>query len=113
MDRSHLAPRDEMSERLVRTREAFGKSQTDFARGAGIGLKAYSNYENGYRVGLDAAIKLCQAYSLSLDWIYFGTYAGLPASVQERIRNYRPGSQPVDGRINTVRQFRRRTSDGN
>lgn len=81
-----------MSRRLRETREALGHPKAaPFAKAAGINPSAYSNYENGFRIGLDAAIKLCETYELSLDWIYFGEPAALlsmPAGVAEKIRAF-------------------------
>ena len=81
-----------MSRRLRETREALGEfNAAKFARAAGLGARAYSNYENGYRIGIDAAIALCETYNLSLDWIYFGEPAALlsmPSGVADKIRAY-------------------------
>jgi transcriptional regulator with XRE-family HTH domain len=83
------SPRDVICERLRDTRAALGHTnQADYARRAGISPTAYNNYEHGYRIGLEAALKLCDAYNLSLDWIYFGDTANLPTAVSDKIREY-------------------------
>lgn len=90
----------ETSRRLRETRLALGyDNATKYAREAGIGGKTYLNYENGYRPGLREAIKLCEHYHLSLDWIYFGEPSALlsmPADVVDKIRNYKsvPSTKP-------------------
>ncbi len=88
-----------MSRRLRETRAALGEANAaEFARKAGLSTNAYSNYENGYRIGLDAAVALCETYHLSLDWIYFGEPSALlsmPSGVADKIRAHlsRPSAQ--------------------
>ena len=76
-----------IARRLVTARLSSGKSQAEYARSAGISPTAFNNYENGYRIGIDAAMALCARYELSLDWIYFGRKEGLAPDVRERLAN--------------------------
>ena len=38
------------------------------------------------RIGVDAALKLCAAYDLSLDWIYRGLNGQLPHGLAKRLQ---------------------------
>jgi DNA-binding XRE family transcriptional regulator len=72
--------------RLELTRESLGLNAGDFAKRAGIGKSAYSNYTSGERAPtLAQAIKLCDAYELTLDWIYRGDPSGLKYNLAEQI----------------------------
>jgi len=62
-----------IGERLRLSREALRKSQTEFARDAGINLSAYNQYELGKkRPSPETVALICDAYNLTADWIYFG-----------------------------------------
>lgn len=68
-----------IGERLRRTREALGYNAGEFAKAAGILQSAYSQYETGTRrLTLVQAVKLCDKYSLTLDWLYRDEVSGLP-----------------------------------
>ena len=72
--------------RLELTRSALRLKITEFAEGAGIGKSAYSNYKKGDRTpDLESAIKLCERYELTLDWIYRGDPSGLKYNLAEQI----------------------------
>lgn len=89
--RLQAAHRAEISKRIRRLWRSADSDQADFARGAGISPTAFNNYCKGSRVGLDAAIKLCVRYGLTLDWIYFGLVtSALPPDVREKIANAQP-----------------------
>lgn len=66
--------------RLLATRLALGyEKQKDFAAKAGVSPTAYNNWEGAVkRPGVEAAIQLCTAFGLTLDWIYRGDASGLP-----------------------------------
>ena len=83
-----LTNRDEagIAYRLELTRAIKGGSQKKFAGKAGIKDNAYSQYKNGTnQISLDAANALCDAHSLTLDWIYRGDAAGLDKSDRDAI----------------------------
>ena len=65
--------------RLKQTREAVGRSQADWCRMVGITPQAWSNCEMGRNlISHEAALKICVATGVSLDWIYRGLRSGLP-----------------------------------
>jgi len=81
---------DETGERLRMVRDALGLPQGTFCKRAGIGQSAYSQYESGERrCSLDAGIKLCHRYGLTLDWIFMGDHTALPASLVEAMNAVR------------------------
>ncbi len=68
-----------IGERLRLTRACYGLTQGEFAEGAGIARHTYNQYENGKkRPSLETATALCDAYGLTLDWIFHGRVEGLP-----------------------------------
>lgn len=72
--RSKLA----IGQRLDLTRLALGLSQVDFCRRAGIAPNTFNQYKSGKnRPVLDEAYEICDAFNLTLDWIYFGDPSGL------------------------------------
>lgn len=61
-------------------REALGHSQGAFARLVDISQPALANYESGLRrPELNKAIQIVTKTGATLDWIYLGDRAGLPA----------------------------------
>ena len=68
-----------IAHRLRATRAALGLEQAPFCRRAGIAPNTYNQFERAKgRPSLDMALKLCDAYGLTLDWIYRGDPSGLP-----------------------------------
>ena len=83
-----LDPKSEeaVGQRLQLTREALDMKIGEFAKGAGIAFNTYSQYESGNRIPiLKNAIKLCERYELTLDWIYRGDPSGLKYNLAEQI----------------------------
>ncbi len=79
-------PKD-VSRRLVRTRKALGLNQEDFGEGAGLSQPRYNQYEAGGRLlTMAAALKLCERYALTLDWLYRGDPSGLPKRLYDALR---------------------------
>ena len=77
-EREALRSPHSIGERLSLMRNVFGMTQTDFGKGAGSKKSTYNQYEKGKeRPSLDEAIKLCDKYGLTLDWIYLGDTRGL------------------------------------
>jgi transcriptional regulator with XRE-family HTH domain len=73
--------------RLTLTRRAFGAQQQAFAERAGVNASAYNQYERGTRVvSGQHAHRLCDAYQLTLDWIYRGDPSGLRHQTWDVIR---------------------------
>lgn len=76
--------------RLELTREALGLSQREFAKAGEIGETAYSNYKKGAReTPIHFAIKLCDHFDLTLDWIYRGDPSGLRYRLANKINESR------------------------
>ena len=64
--------------RLRLTRRVFGLKQKEFSKRANVGNSAYNQFENGVqRPSFERATALCDAYHLTLDWIYLGDMRGL------------------------------------
>lgn len=78
-----------VARRLAATRAALNEGdQQKFAEGAGLKQNAYNQYESAKRlISLNAAIKLCDAYHLTLDWIYRGDPSSLPYGLATMLRN--------------------------
>ena len=87
--RDGVHSQDAIAARLRATRRALGAdNQQEFGDQAGILQSNYSQYENGHkRPSVDAAIALCEAYNLTLDWIYRGDPSGLPYKLAAAIQN--------------------------
>jgi DNA-binding XRE family transcriptional regulator len=72
----------DVAERLAITRDAMGWSQAELCRRSGISKQSWNNAETAdERISVDNAIKLCRATHVTLDWVYRGTRALLPANV--------------------------------
>ncbi|NOU05334.1 MAG: helix-turn-helix transcriptional regulator [Hyphomicrobiaceae bacterium] len=84
----------EIGRRLALTRQVMGLQQNEFCDRAQIAPNTYNQYENGKkRPSIDNAIKLCDAYHLTLDWIFRGDPSGLryeTADAIKAVRNARP-----------------------
>jgi transcriptional regulator with XRE-family HTH domain len=75
-----------IGERLRLTREALELKPGEFAGGAGIAKSTYSQWESGTRLpDLQFAMRLCDRYGLTLDWIYLGHLACLPYALAVKI----------------------------
>lgn len=79
-----------VAERLRITRDALGLKQGAFGQAADIKRNTYNQYETGKNlISLDEAHKLCDAHSLTLDWIYRGDASGLRYDLAEAIKAIR------------------------
>lgn len=68
--------------RLKASRLALGLNQTEFCKGAGIATNTYNQVETGRgRPSLETAMAICDAFGLTLDWIYRGDPSGLPYKI--------------------------------
>lgn len=71
-----------IAHRLRMTREALGLNQTELCERAGVKRNTYNQWEQGKgRPQIDEAQKLCDAFNITLDWIYRGDPSGLPHKV--------------------------------
>jgi transcriptional regulator with XRE-family HTH domain len=75
-----------IGERLRLTRQVSGLGQGEFGRRAGLAANTYNQLEQGKKgPSLQNAIALCEAYDLTLDWIYRGDVSGLPYKLVDAI----------------------------
>ncbi len=93
---SMIDPRDtgdltkDVARRLAAARTALGMDQQDFGTRAGLSQPQYNQFEKGKRLlTLTAAMKLCDEYNLTLDWLYRGDPSGLPYALAKAIRGER------------------------
>lgn len=79
------APFIDVGERLARLRASQSDlSQKAWAEKHGFNGTQYNNWETGKRrIPVDAAEKLCDAYGLTLDFVYRGRRDGLPESIRK------------------------------
>lgn len=83
---THQSAVPEISRRLRILRATTGLSQQKFATTCGLEYRQWNNFEQGSRIGIDAAMSLAKHYGLSLDWIYLGNPAGMPYGIMEQIK---------------------------
>ena len=78
--------KEAMCKRLELTRNALKLAPGVFATQAGIPKNTYSQYETGVRMPrIDFALRLCERYELTLDWIYRGDPSGLKYNLADQI----------------------------
>jgi transcriptional regulator with XRE-family HTH domain len=71
-----------------------GLKQNEFCGRAEIATNTYNQYEKGKRLPrVEHAIALCDAYNLTLDWIYRGDPSGLPYETADAIKTLRQARQ--------------------
>lgn len=64
----------ETGRRIKAFRVASGMSQTELARHLGFNVTQYANWETGIRrPSIEAAIVICDAFDVTLDWLFRGT----------------------------------------
>jgi transcriptional regulator with XRE-family HTH domain len=69
-----------MAARLKLTRRALGLSQAELCRRADLSRTTYNQWERGRgRPDVHYVIRLCEAFDITLDWIFRGETRGLPA----------------------------------
>ncbi len=79
---------DEVAKRLTLARRAYDLDQRDFGTRAGLSQPQYNQFETGKRLlTLQAAMRLCDEYNLTLDWLYRNEPSGLPADLWLRMRS--------------------------
>jgi transcriptional regulator with XRE-family HTH domain len=88
-----IDPRDtgdlaaDVARRLAAARAALNLDQQQFGTRAGLSQPQYNQFEKGKRLlTLSAAMKLCDEYNLTLDWLYRGDPSGLPYGFAKTIR---------------------------
>jgi transcriptional regulator with XRE-family HTH domain len=84
-----------IAQRMKLLRLTTGLSVADFAHEASIGRTMWHNIEAGVsRIGIDAAINLCDKYHITLDWIYRGHDGMLPHGLAKRLQEVDQTSEP-------------------
>jgi len=77
--------------RLAAVRKALGLNQIEFAAPANLSQPQYNQFENGKRLlTVEAALRLCAVYSLSMDYLYRGDIGGLPMRLVALLRERAP-----------------------
>jgi transcriptional regulator with XRE-family HTH domain len=72
--------------RLRLTRKVLGGNQRDFAAKAGIGNSTYNQYETATTYpSWEEAMRLCDTYKLTLDWIFRGNASGLRREIENAL----------------------------
>lgn len=67
--------------RIQSLRIEAGMSQADFAKSLGVNVTQYGNWETGFRQpSVAAAIRICEAHDVTLDWLFRGIITHRPAS---------------------------------
>ncbi len=78
--------KEAIGKRLQLTRRALSLTPGAFASAADIPKNTYSQYESGARTpNLLFAIRLCDRFELTLDWIYRGDPSGLKYTLADQI----------------------------
>lgn len=77
-------PYADIGDRLKWHRDLLGVDQAEYVkRMKTVKRSAYSNWEVGSsRLSLNGAIEVCEAYGLSLDFLYFGNADTLPMALR-------------------------------
>lgn len=77
----------EVSKRLTLLREALEiPTHVEFAARYGFSMAQWNNFERGFALPRDSAIRLVQQiHGLSLDWLYFGNTAGMASGLLRKI----------------------------
>jgi len=83
----------DVARRLRRARLALHLDQQEFGTRAGLSQPQYNQFENGKRLlTLAAALRLCNEYGLTLDWLYRGDPSGLAYRLATAIRDLKDGA---------------------
>lgn len=78
---------DAIGRRLALTRQVLGFQQNEFCDRAKIAANTYNQYEKDKkRPSVPNAIQLCEAYDLTLDWIFRGDPSGLRYETADAIK---------------------------
>lgn len=78
---------DSSAKRLKHLRRCFNlKTQTELATKIGITTSEVNHFETGRRpINLNAANRIREHFSITLDWIYHGDRSGLTEVVADRL----------------------------
>jgi transcriptional regulator with XRE-family HTH domain len=77
-----------IARRMQLLRMTTGLSISEFARETGIARTMWHNIESGFsRISVDAAMKLCDKYTLTLDWVFRGDDRYLTKDLTKRLED--------------------------
>jgi transcriptional regulator with XRE-family HTH domain len=77
----------DIGDRLEKVRLAYGISQAEFARRIGVKSHTYNGWLTGEkRPSVDTAIDICEAFDLTLDYLYRGKARTLSVQLEHAIR---------------------------
>ena len=94
IEKRHLR---EIAARLLAGQEALGLNAVSVCRLAGIKTNTYSQWVNAKgRPQLDEAMRLCDTFGYTLDWIYLGDPSGLPYALASKLGL--PGAPPPEAK---------------
>jgi len=75
-----------VGQRIMVTRLAIGITQRAFAMPLGVTREAQTQYESGARYPKwEHAIAMCDAWGLTMDWLFRGDISGLSPMLVEKI----------------------------
>jgi len=75
-----------MAARLKLTRIGLGLSQAELCRRADLSRNTYNQWERGHgRPDVHYAIRLCETFGITLDWIFRGEIEGLSPELAEMV----------------------------
>lgn len=81
-----MVDKQKVGERLGAAREALDWSQKDFAEAVDLTPQAWNNWEKGRQlIPPESAVKFCERFGLTLDFIYAGKLDALPTSLSKDI----------------------------
>lgn len=85
-----------VAERLAHVRKSLGMNQIPFAEKLGVSQSAYKNYEReATDLPINVAIKLCDDYGVSAEWLLLGR-AGMYEQMSDEI---------IENAVITTRKF--------
>lgn len=78
--------RKTLPKRLRLTLDALEATQAEVSRATGLKPNRLSQYLSGERdLTLDAAVKICDAYGVTLDWLFLADPSNLPAKLHSKL----------------------------
>jgi transcriptional regulator with XRE-family HTH domain len=90
-----MSEQEQIGDRLLELRRAYGMKAKDFAAFVGIAETTWNNYERGKRrISIDEALKVASRTGAGLDWIFRGIESSLPGHVLQRLDALRAKDGP-------------------
>ncbi|TMV14426.1 helix-turn-helix domain-containing protein [Arenibacterium halophilum] len=91
MNRANANPAVDLANvatRVRNVREAYGMASGDFARSIGVDPSSYSKIEKGTKpLKMEMGVAVCEAYGVTLDYIYRGRLGDLPEKVLRHLQS--------------------------